>query len=141
MSLKLTYDKLGDAFAMSCARVDGESGETWEVYPSAMLEVSELSGELLCVEVLDATEILGDLLDPLKSSEEFVVRYIEGDLSVIKDALLEPDEENEGSFKEYLIFKSDKEADRNTRLKQVRAALSPYLMHLRESTPHSRLSG
>ena len=106
-----------------------------------MLEVSELSGELLCVEVLDATEILGDLLDPLKSSEEFVVRYIEGDLSVIKDALLEPDEQNEGCFKECLTFKSDEEADKNTRLKQVRAALSPYLMHLRESTPHSTLSG
>ena len=141
MSLKLTYDKAGDAFAMSQVRVDGESSETWEVYPSAMLEVSEVSGELLCVEVLDATEILGDLLDPLKSGEEFVVRHIEGDLSVIKDALLEPDEENEGCYKEYLIFKSDEEADRNTRLKQVRAALAPYLMHLRESTIHSTLSG
>ena len=140
MSLKLTYDKVGDAFAMSRARVDGESGETWEVYPSAMLEVSELSGELLCVEVLDATEILGDLLEPLKSGEEFVVRHIEGDLSVIKDALLEPDEENEGCYKECLIFGSGENADKDARLKQVRGILAPYLALLRESTLQSTLS-
>ena len=125
---------------MSRVRVDGDCGEIWEVYPSAMLEVSELNGELLCVEILDATEVLGDLLEPLKSGGEFVVKYVEGDLSVIKEALLELDEENEGSYKEYLIFKSDEEADRNTRLKQVRAALAPYLMQLRESTFQSTLS-
>ena len=85
MSLKLTYDKAGDAFAMSRARVDDECGEVWEVYPSAMLEIGEVSGELLCVEILDATEILGDLLEPLKSEEEFAVRYIKGDLSPIKE--------------------------------------------------------
>ena len=141
MILKLTYDKAGDAFAMSGARVDGESGETWEVYPSAMLEVGEVSGELLCVEVLDATEILGDLLEPLKSGgEEFVVGHIEGDLSVIKDALLEPDEENEGCYKEYLIFESGEDSNRDTRLKQVRGILAPYLMQLREGTLQSTLS-
>ena len=141
MILKLTYDKAGDAFAMSQVRGDGECGEVWEVYPSAMLEVGEVSGELLCVEILDATEILGDLLDPLKSGEEFVVKHIEGDLSVIKDALLEPDKENKGCFKEYLIFGSGEDADKDARLKQVRGILAPYLMHLRESTIHSTLSG
>ncbi len=131
MILKLTYDKAGDAFAMSGARIDGECGEIWEVYPSAMLEVGEVSGELLCVEVLDATEILEDLLDPLKSGGEFVVRHIEGDLSVIKDALLEPDEENEGHYKECLIFKPGEEAHRDACLKQLRDALAPYFAVLR----------
>ncbi len=133
MSLKVTYDKAGDAFAMSRARVDGESGEIWEVYPSAMLEVGEVSGELLCVEILDATEILGDLLEPLKSGEEFVVKYIEGDLSMIKDALLEPDAENEGSYKECIIFKADEDAYRDTCLKQLRDTLAPYFALLREN--------
>ena len=140
MSLKVTYDKAGDAFAMSQVRVDGECGEIWEVYPSAMLEVGEVSGELLCVEILDATEILGDLLGPLKSGEEFTIKHIEGDLSLIKDALLEPDKENEGCYKEYLIFGLDEEADRNTRLKRLRDTLSPYLVQLRESAIHSTFS-
>ena len=125
---------------MSRARADGECGETWEVYPSTMLEVSDLSGELLCVEVLDATEILGDLLGTLKSGEEFVVKHIEGDLSVIKDALLEPDEENEGCYKEYLIFGSGEDADKDARLKQIRGILAPYLVLLQESTLQSTLS-
>ena len=132
MSLKLTYDKAGDAFAMSRARVDGECGEVWEVYPSAMLEIGEVSGELLCVEILDATEILGDLLEPLKSEEEFAVRYIKGDLSPIKDALLETDEENEGCYKEYLIFKPGEDDAREARLQKVRDTLAPYLAPLRE---------
>ena len=131
MSLRVTYDKVGDAFKMSYARVDSECGEIWEVYPSAMLEVGELSGELLCVEILDATEILGDLLEPLKSGEDFTVRHIEGDLSPIKDALLEPDEENEGYYKECLIFKPGDESHRDTRLKQLRDALVPYFALLR----------
>lgn len=135
MSLKVTYDKAGDAFAMSRARVDGECGEVWEVYPSAMLEVGEVSGDLLCVEILDATEILGDLLEPLKSGEEFVVKYLEGDLSMIKDALLEPDADNEVSYKECLIFKPGEETDRKARLKQVRGAIAPYLATLREKAP------
>ena len=126
MSLKVTYDKVGDAFAMSYARADGECGEVWEVYPSAMLEVGEVSGDLLCVEILDATEVLGDLLEPLKLSEDFAVRYIEGDMSPIKDVLLEPDGENEGHYKEYLIFVPGEEAERDARLEQVREALSPY---------------
>ena len=140
MSLKVTYDKLGDAFAMSYACAGGDCGEIWEVYPSAMLEVGEVSGELLCVEILDATEILGELLEPLKSGEEFSVRYIEGDLSLIKDALLESDEENEGSYKEYLVFKQGEEADKDARLKQVRGVLAPYLAPLRESALQSTLS-
>ena len=140
MILKLTYDKAGDALAMSQERVDGECGEVWEVYPSVMLEVGEVSGELLCVEILESTEILGDLLNPLKSGEEFVVRHIEGDLSVIKDALLEPDEENEGFYKECLIFGSGEDADKGVRLKQVRGILAPYLGLLRESTLQSTLS-
>ena len=135
MSLKVTYDKVGDAFAMSRARVDGECGEVWEVYPSAMLEVDEVSGDLLCVEILDATEVLGDLLEPLKSGEEFAVRHIEGELSPIKDALLEADEENEGYYKEYLIFKPCEDTDRKARLKQVRGAIAPYLASLREKAP------
>ena len=131
MSLKLTYDKIGDAFAMSRGSVNGECGEIWEVYPSVMLEAGELSGDLLCVEILDATEILGDLLQPLKSGENLTVRHIDGDLSPIKDALLEPDEENEGSYKECLIFKPGEDADRKARLKQVRDTLAPYLAPLR----------
>ena len=134
MSLRVTYDKVGDAFKMSHARVDGECGEIWEVYPSAMLEVGELSGELLCVEILDATEILGDFLEPLKSGEDFAVRHIEGDLSPIKDVLLEPDAENEGYYKECLIFKPGEGAHRDARLKQLRDALAPYFAVLRGGT-------
>ena len=141
MNLKVTYDKAGDAFAMSRARVDGECGEIWEVYPSAMLEVGELSGELLCVEILDATEILGDLLEPLKSGEEFIVKYIEGDLSMIKDALLEPDRKNEGSYKECLIFEPGEDACRDTCLKQLRDALAPYFALLRENVLSPTHSG
>lgn len=140
MSLKLTYDRRADAFAMSRSRVDGECGEVWEVYPSAMLEVGEASGELLSVEILDATEILGELLDSLKSGEEFAVRYVEGDLSQIKDALLEPDEVNEGCYKEYLAFGEGGENEMDSRLKQIREALCPYFVVLRESNFHSLLS-
>ena len=141
MSLRVTYDKIGDAFKMSQARVNGECGEMWEVYPSAMLEVGELSGELLCVEILDATEVLGDLLEPLMSGEDFAVRHIEGDLSPIKDVLLAPDEENEGYYKECLIFKPGEDAHRDARLRQLRDALAPYFELLRENVLSPTHSG
>lgn len=141
MSLRVTYDKVGDAFKMSHVRVDGECGEIWEVYPSAMLEVGELSGELLCVEILDATEILGDFLEPLKSGEDFAVRHIEGDLSPIKDVLLAPDEENEGYYKECLIFKPGEDAHKDARLKQLRDTLAPYFALLHENVLSPTYSG
>ena len=133
MKLQLTYDKEADAFAISRGRVIPEHAEMWEVFPWAMLEVGEESGNLLCVEILGADKILGDLLKPLKSKEKFVRVSIEGDLSPIKNALLNPDNEAEEGYKEFIMFRLGEEQARNTRLDQVRAALAPYLHSIHES--------
>ena len=128
----MTYDKEADAFAMSRGRVNQEHAEMWEVYPWVLLEVGEESGDLLCVEILGAEKILGDLLKPLRSEESFYRVYIDGDLSLIKDALLGPDDKEDDGYKEHIKFGEGEEYARDTRLKQVRSALAPYLCRIQE---------
>ena len=128
MKLQVTYDKKADAFAMGRGQVNSEPTELWEAYPWVRLEVGEESGDLLCVEILGASKILGDLLNPLLYvGEEFVCANIEGEMSAIKDALLEPDGDTEGRYKEYIKFDAAEETARDARLSQVRNALAPYL--------------
>ena len=128
MKLQVTYDRKADAFALGQGQVNSEPTELWEAYPWVMLEVGEDSGDLLCVEILGASKILGDLLNPpLYAGEEFVCANIEGEMSTIKDALLEPDGDTEGRYKEYIKFDVGEETARVERLKQVRKALAPYL--------------
>lgn len=133
MKLQVTYDKEADAFALSRERVSHEHADLWEVYPWVMLEVGEETGELLCVEILGAANTLGTLLEPLNTAEEFICVDIEGELFPIKDALLQPDDERKGSYKEYIMFHPSEETARDARLKQVRKVLAPYLSGIRVS--------
>ena len=138
MKLQVTYDKKADAFALSRERGNHEHADLWEVYPWVMLEVGEESGDLLCVEILGAANTLGDLLKPLHTEEEFVCVDIEGDLSPIKGALLQSDDQSKYSYQEYAMFSPDKESARYARLKQVRDALAPYLLDIRAGQLASR---
>ena len=135
MKLQVTYDKEADAFALSRERANHEHADLWEAYPWVRLEVGEESGDLLCVEILGASKILGDLLKPLDNGEEFACVSVEGELSPIKEALLEPDGESEGCYKEYIMFNPGEEAARDARLTQVRDALAPYLSPIRAVEP------
>ena len=141
MKLQVTYDKKADAFALGPGRVNSEPTELWEAYPWVRLEVGEESGDLLCVEILGASKILGDLLDPLNTGEEFVCVgiEIEDELSPIKEALLVADIQAGGGYKEYLMFGPGEETARQARLKQVRNALAPYLslVHVSKLISHS----
>lgn len=139
MKLQVTYDKEADAFALSRERINHEHADLWEVYPWVMLEVGEESGDLLCVEILGAAKILGSLLEPMKSEKDFVCLGVEGELSSIKDALLQPDEEQEGGYIEHIMFRPGEESARDARLKQVRDALAPYLSGIRVSELISRI--
>lgn len=138
MNLQVTYDKKADAFALSCQREGQEHAELWEAYPWVLLEVGEESGDLFCVEILGASKILSDLLSPLHTEEEFVCVDIEGDLSPIKGALLQPDGQMEDGYKEYIMFSPGEESARDARLKQVRDALAPYLLDIRAGQIVSR---
>lgn len=131
MKLQATYDKKADAFALSREQVNHEQTDIWEAYPWVMLEVGEESGDLLCVEILGAKKILGDLLEPLDVGKDFVCVSVEGDLSPIKDALLEIDDGPEGGYREYIMFERDEESAKDARLKQVHEALAPYLSDIR----------
>ena len=134
MKLQVTYDRKADAFALGRGHVNSEPTELWEAYPWVRLEVGEESGDLLCVEILGASKILGDLLNPLLyAGEEFVCANIEGEMSTIKDALLEPDGDTEGHYKEYIMFHVGEETARDARLKQVRKAFTSYLSSIRTS--------
>ena len=127
MKLQVTYDKEADAFTLGRGQVNGEPTELWEAYPWVRLEVGEESGDLLCVEILGAAKTLGNLLKPLDTGQDFVCASVEGEMSPIKDALLKPDGELEGRYTEYIMFGPGEESDQDARLKQVRAALAPYL--------------
>lgn len=133
MKLQVTYDRKADAFALSLGQVNGESIEMWEAYPWVRLEVGEESGDLLCVEVLGAAKTLGSLLKPLDTGQDFVCVSVEGEMSPIKDALLKPDGQAIGGYKEYVMFNPGEESAQDARLKQVRKALEPYLHLVRES--------
>lgn len=135
MKLQVTYDRKADAFALSYERVNHEHADVWEAYPWVMLEVGEDSGDLFCVEILGAKKILGELLEPMDIGEDFVRVSVEGELSPIKDALLEIDDGPEGGYKEYIMFKRNEESAKDARLKQVREALAPYLYRIREGNP------
>lgn len=135
MKLQVTYDKKADAFALNCQRVNQGHADLWEAYPWVLLEVDEETGDLLCVEILGAAKILGDLLSPLNTEEDFVCLEIEGDLSAIKDALLQPDGHVEDGYKEYIMFSPGEESAKDARLKQVRDALAPYLLLTLVSQP------
>ena len=133
MKLQVTYDKKADAFALSRGQVNGEPTELWEAYPWVRLELGEDSGDLLCVEILGAAKTLGSLLKPLDTGQDFVCVSVEGEMSPIKDALLKPGDETKKRYREFIVFGEGEEKARDSRLKQVRAALAPYLHLVRES--------
>jgi uncharacterized protein YuzE len=62
MSLKVNYDPEVDVLYIARA---GEEEEVVEVYPGLSLE-KDASGELIGVEILQASEILKEVIDPLR---------------------------------------------------------------------------
>jgi uncharacterized protein YuzE len=62
MSLKVHYDPEVDVLYIARA---GEEEEVVEVYPGLSLE-KDASGELIGVEILQASEILKEVIDPLR---------------------------------------------------------------------------
>jgi uncharacterized protein YuzE len=62
MRLKVHYDPEVDVLYIARA---GEEEEVVEVYPGLSLE-KDASGELIGVEILQASEILKEVIDPLR---------------------------------------------------------------------------
>lgn len=133
MRLQVTYDKEADAFTLGLGQVNSEPTELWEAYPWVRLEVGEESGNLLCVEILGAAKILGSLLKPLDTGQDFVCVSVEGKMSPIKDALLAADGDAEGHY--YIMFDVGEETARDARLRQIRKTLAPYLSFVQAMQP------